>query len=96
MQFFLAFDPRPTLAKVKCPVLAVNGELDLQVLHDQNVPAIEAAVKKGGNDKVTTKVFPGLNHLFQSTKTGSPSEYGQIEETFSPEVLEFVAKWILR
>lgn len=94
MQYFLSFDPRPTLGKVKCPVLAVNGELDLQVLHDQNVPAVEKAVKAGGNDKVTTKVFPGLNHLFQHTKTGTPNEYGQIEETFSVEVLEFVTDWI--
>ncbi|MFO0804014.1 MAG: alpha/beta hydrolase [Gemmataceae bacterium] len=96
MQYFLAFDPRPTLAKVKCPVLAINGELDLQVVPDQNVAAIEKAVKAGGNDRVTTKVFPKLNHLFQKSKTGAPNEYGQIEETFSPEALEFIAEWLLK
>jgi uncharacterized protein len=94
MSFFLAFDPRPTLGKVKCPVLAVNGELDLQVIPDQNVPAIEKTLAAGGNKRVTTKVFPKLNHLFQHTKAGLPSEYGQIEETFAPEVIEFITDWL--
>ena len=91
MHYFLAHDPRPVLGRVKCPVLAVNGEFDLQVAHDENLPAIAAAVKAGGNDKVTTKMLPGLNHLFQHSKTGIISEYGQIEETFAPEALEVVA-----
>lgn len=94
MQYFLAFDPRPTLGKVKCPVLAVNGELDLQVIPDQNLPAIEKALAAGGNKAVTTKVFPKLNHLFQHSKTGAPSEYGQIEETFAPVALEFITEWV--
>jgi pimeloyl-ACP methyl ester carboxylesterase len=96
MQYFLTFDPRPTLAKVKCPVLAVNGELDLQVVPEQNVGAIEKALKGGGNDRITTKVFPKLNHLFQKSMTGAPNEYGQIEETFSPEALEYIADWLLK
>ena len=96
MHFFLTFDPRPTLGKVKCPVLAVNGELDLQVVPEQNVESIEKAVKAGGNDRVVTKVFPKLNHLFQHAKSGTPSEYGQIEETFSPEALEFITNWLLK
>lgn len=94
MVFFIAHDPRPALAKVKCPVLAVNGELDLQVLHAENLAEIEKALKKGGNMNFTIKVFPKLNHLFQHTKTGSPSEYGKIEETFAPEALEFVTDWL--
>lgn len=94
MQYFLAFDPRPILGKVRCPVLAVTGELDLQVVPDQNVPEIEKALAAGGNKAVTTKVFPKLNHLFQRSKTGAPSEYGQIEETFAPEALEFITEWV--
>ena len=88
MAYFLEFDPRPTLGKVRCPVLAVNGELDVQVVPGANLAAIEKAVKAGGNDKVTTKEFPKLNHLFQKTKTGLPNEYGQIEETFDLEASE--------
>jgi fermentation-respiration switch protein FrsA (DUF1100 family) len=79
---------------VKCPVLALNGEKDLQVAADINLPAIEKAVKSGGNQSVKTISFPGLNHLFQHCKTGLPSEYGEIEETFSPEVLKIIADWI--
>lgn len=95
MHYFLNYDPRPTLQKVKCPVLAINGELDLQVLPDQNVGEVEKAIRAGGNSAVTTKVFPELNHLFQHATTGAPSEYGQIEETFAPEALDFVTQWIL-
>lgn len=91
---FLAYDPRPTLAKVKCPVLAVNGEKDLQVDPKQNLPEIEKALKAGGNKDHTLKEFPGLNHLFQTCQTGSPSEYGKIDETISPAALELMGDWI--
>lgn len=94
MRFFLNHDPAPVLARVKCPVLAVNGSLDLQVLPDQNMPLIEKSLKEGGNTRFKTKLFPGLNHLFQHAKTGQLSEYGQIEETMAPEVMELVASWI--
>jgi fermentation-respiration switch protein FrsA (DUF1100 family) len=95
MRFFLNHDPAPVLARVKCPVLAVNGALDLQVLPDQNMPLIEKALKEGGNTRFETKVFPGLNHLFQTAKTGQISEYGQIEQTLAPEVMETITGWIL-
>jgi uncharacterized protein len=92
-RYFLSYDPRPTLMKVKCPVLAINGELDLQVPAN-NIKLIEDALKEGGNKDVTVAVLPKLNHLFQTSKTGSPTEYGEIEETFSPIALEMMAKWI--
>ncbi len=93
-KYFLALDPAVALREVKCDVLAVNGSLDLQVAADQNLPTIVAALKAGGNEQVTTKEFAGMNHLFQSCETGSPSEYAEIEETISPMVLEFVGDWI--
>ncbi|UOK41713.1 MULTISPECIES: alpha/beta hydrolase family protein [Flavobacterium] len=95
MLYFLRFDPSTTLEIVKCPVLAVNGEKDLQVPAKVNLSAIENSLKKGGNKKVTVKEFPNLNHLFQECKTGSPSEYAEIEQTFSPVALEEITKWIL-
>jgi pimeloyl-ACP methyl ester carboxylesterase len=94
-RFFLTYDPRPTLAKVRCPVLAINGEKDLQVDPRQNLPEIEKALRAAGNERVTVREFPGLNHLFQTCKSGSPSEYGSIEETFSPAALECIAEWVL-
>jgi pimeloyl-ACP methyl ester carboxylesterase len=96
MAYFFRFDPRPTLGKVRCPVLAVNGELDLQVVPGENLAAIEKAVKAGGNERVAVKEFPKLNHLFQTAKTGLPNEYGQIEETFDPEALTFISEWVLK
>jgi fermentation-respiration switch protein FrsA (DUF1100 family) len=93
---FLAYDPAPVLQKVKCPVLAINGEKDLQVDPKQNLPPIEAALKAGGNADFTLKELPGLNHLFQTCKTGAPGEYGQIEETFNEAALAAVGDWIVK
>ncbi len=94
-RFFLEYDPKPTLMKVKCPVLAINGELDLQVPPKENLLAIEQALKTGGNTNYTIKELPGHNHLFQRTKTGAISEYARIEETMSPITLETISQWIL-
>ena len=80
MRFFVLHDPAPALAKVRCPVLAIGAELDLQVLPGQNLPVIEAALKQGGNKDVTVVRLPGLNHLLQPAKTGLPAEYAQIED----------------
>ncbi len=91
---FVGLDPREYLKKVTCPVLAVNGEKDLQVPPKENLPRIEKTLKDAGNKDATVIEFPGLNHLFQTCKTGSPSEYGTIEETFSPTALEAVTSWI--
>lgn len=95
-RYFITFDPQPVLKNVKVPVLALNGELDLQVPAKENLDLIGAGLKAGGNKDVTLKAFPKLNHLFQTCQTGLPSEYGQIEETMSPEVLKAVSDWILR
>ncbi|MDY0344696.1 MAG: alpha/beta fold hydrolase [Lentimicrobium sp.] len=94
MQYFMKYDPATTLEKVKCPVLAVNGEKDLQVPPKENLTAIHNALEKGGNKNITTIEFPDLNHLFQESKTGSPTEYATIEQTFSPTALEEITRWI--
>jgi fermentation-respiration switch protein FrsA (DUF1100 family) len=94
MQYFIKYDPTPTLEKVKCPVLAINGEKDLQVPPKENLTAIKKALEKGGNRNVLTKELPNLNHLFQECKTGSPLEYAAIEQTFSPIALAEVLSWL--
>lgn len=96
MQYFIKYNPTPTLEKVKCPVLALNREKDLQVPAKINLEAIEKALEKGGNKNVTTKELPNLNHLFQECETGSPSEYETIEQTFSPIALSEISNWILK
>ena len=93
---FLSLDPKPALMKVQVPVLALNGELDTQVPAQQNLPAIEEALKAGGNKDFTVTKLAGLNHLFQKAKTGSPAEYGQIQETIAPAALDAIGEWILR
>lgn len=93
---FIKFNPGPVLEKTKCPILALNGERDLQVAPKANLDAIRRAADKSGNKKVTTKEIPGVNHLFQECKTGAISEYGEIEQTISPTVLSEVSAWILK
>lgn len=95
-RYFIAYDPRPTLKKVKVPVLALNGENDLQASSKENLDLIAAALKSGGNKDYTIKSFPNLNHLFQTSQTGSLSEYSNIGETISPVVLETISSWILK
>ena len=95
LKFFLTYDPKPTLSKVKCSVLAINGEKDLQVPPKENLSAIEEALVAGGNKNFTVEELPGLNHLFQTAQTGVPSEYAKIEETISPIALKIIGDWIL-
>ena len=89
-----AYDPRPALAKLRIPVLAVNGGTDTQVPAKLNLAGIRAATH--GNSDATILELPGLNHLFQTSATGAPGEYGIIEETFSPTALKLIGDWILK
>lgn len=90
---FIAYDPGPALAKIRVPVLALNGDKDMQVIAQQNVPALRAALRE--DQDATVMALPGLNHLFQTAGTGSPQEYGRIEETFSATALEIISNWIV-
>ena len=94
-RFSLSYDPRPTLQKVRVPVLALIGELDLQVDPEQNLPEIRKVLETGGNSDATIRELPGLNHLLQKAETGSPQEYAAIEETMNPVALETIRDWIL-
>ena len=89
---WLVLDPRTFLAKVKVPVLALDGERDMQVEPRANLPEIKKALAH--DHDATVREMPGLNHLFQTAKTGSPTEYGEIDETMSPAVLALVSDWI--
>lgn len=93
MRWFVRYDPRPTLAKVHCPVLAIGGSKDLQVPADANLSGIKAALQ--ANSDTTVVNLPGINHMLQNSETGQLSEYGQIEETVAPVVLSTVGDWIV-
>ena len=96
LRYFLDYDPRPALIKLKPPVLAIVGEKDVQVAPKENLAAIKAALKAGGNKDFVVKEQPGLNHLLQTANTGGVSEYAKIEETISPSALKVMGDWILK
>ena len=89
----IAYDPRPALRRVRCPVLVIHGELDLQVDPDLNLPPVEEALATAPTDDVTIVRFPGLNHFLQPAETGHLSEYGRRGR--SPEVIERTVEWIV-
>jgi len=95
-RYLLAFEPKVFLTKVKRPVLAINGQKDLQVAPDENLRGIEQALKAGGNRNYLIKKLPGLNHQFQTAETGAESEYNRIKETFASFAMKTVADWILK
>jgi pimeloyl-ACP methyl ester carboxylesterase len=95
-RFFLTYDPRPALTKVRCPLLALNGAKDLQVLPQQNLPVLREALAESQNADFEIHELPDLNHLFQTCKTGSVAEYAQIEETFAPSALQRIGDWIAK
>ena len=95
-RFFIAYDPRPILMRVKVPVLAINGEFDQQVSSKENLELIRAALKAGGNQDYTILELSRLNHLLQTSQTGTLSEYEQIQETIAPVALDTIASWIVK
>ena len=92
LRWFIDYDPTNNIRKTRCPVFALNGDRDCQVIASQNLTAIRQLLPKSKKNLV--KEYHGLNHLFQHSTTGLPAEYGQIEETISPEVLQDIAQWI--
>ncbi|TFH25172.1 MAG: alpha/beta hydrolase, partial [Bacteroidia bacterium] len=96
MRYFVMSDPSSYFPSITCPVLALNGGKDCQVLAEKNINAIKKGLQSAGNSQLTAMILPGLNHLFQNCTTGLASEYNQIEETFDPKVLELMTAWILQ
>ena len=92
LNFFIDYDPSADISKTLCPVMAINGSRDIQVISSLNLAGIKAHLKP--NPKNIIKEYPSLNHLFQHCKTGNVSEYRMIEETISPEVLEDIVRFI--
>lgn len=93
MNYFLAYQPAANIGEIKCPVLALNGEKDVQVDAVLNLAGIDRAVR-ADNKRVTTQVMPGLNHLFQHCKTCTVAEYAELTETFAPEALQLIGDWL--
>ena len=92
MKQFLTLDSRPLLGNITCPVLALNGTKDTQVDSESNLGALRSGLQKNAKNKL--EAIEGVNHLFQHCKTGMATEYGNIEETIAPEVLEKMVYWL--
>ncbi|HBS28424.1 MAG TPA: hypothetical protein DEB06_03000 [Phycisphaerales bacterium] len=93
-RFFLSFDPRIAMRKIRIPILVLNGERDLQVDPAQNLPAIRAALEEAKNPNATIKELPDLNHLFQTVNQAELIDYAQLEETFAPAALTQIEAWL--
>ena len=91
---FLTYQPAPVLSKLNMPVLAINGDKDLQVSADSNISAMKRIFADSGNPDVTLRVLPGQNHLFQQADSGLPDEYARISQTIAPETLGLISDWI--
>jgi uncharacterized protein len=94
LRFFIAYDPRQALAKVRVPVLAIGGERDVQVPPGENLAEIGRTLRANGNAEVTIVQLPKLNHLLQTSTTGLPDEYAAIDETIAPAALAAVGDWL--
>lgn len=92
--YFIKFKPADYLSKVKCAVLALNGDKDIQVAAAPNLEAIRKIMADKMVKTFTVKSMPGLNHLFQHCKTCTVQEYAELEESFSPEALYIMSNWI--
>ena len=93
MRHFITIDPIPEISKIRCPLLALGGDKDLQVVVHPNFNALRRHLPRNKRSRLIT--YPDLNHLFQTCQTGLPDEYGQIEETIAPAVLDDIVRWVL-
>jgi pimeloyl-ACP methyl ester carboxylesterase len=93
-KFFLAYKAADYYPAVRCPVLLLGGAEDIQVPNATDIPELDSLLKTSGNKRVTGHLMPGLNHLFQHCHTCTVGEYGKLEETFSPEVLQIMGDWL--
>ncbi len=89
-------DPQAFLRKIQCPILAMNGDKDMEEVYPDGMDGIEKALKESGRRDFTLKLFPGMNHMFEKCKTGTPLDYPEIRETVAPEVLDNMTDWILK
>ena len=94
MEYFIDYSPASDIMQTACPVMAIYGSNDVQVTPSANLQPMQFMLMK--NKKALVKEYKGLNHLFQHCTTGMPNEYGNIEETISPEVLSDIANWVLK
>ena len=96
VRYFLTINPSDYLTKLSCNVLALNGDKDIQVIGPSNLKAIKDALKKSKSPQYDVVSLTGLNHLLQTCTKCSAMEYGELEETIAPVVLQTIGDWLLK
>lgn len=94
-RYFIRFDPLPLLQQLDIPLYAINGSKDVQVTANENLRSIMDQLDYQKTPQSRVQQYVGLNHLFQSAETGMPQEYGELRETFSPQVMADMIAWII-
>jgi hypothetical protein len=90
--WFLGYNPAEAISKIVCPVMALNGKLDMLVLSKDNIPVIKKNLPSGGKNLI--KEYDALNHLFQHCTAATALNYGAIKQTISSEVLKDIVNWV--
>ena len=93
-RYFVRYNPEENLRNFKGHYLALNGDRDIQVGSQSNLRAIEQALQNGKAKSYEVHELKGLNHLFQECRSCTTIEYGQLDQTVSPEVLDLIAAWL--
>ncbi|MCP2028411.1 pimeloyl-ACP methyl ester carboxylesterase [Flavobacterium sp. HSC-32F16] len=91
-RYTIHYNPEDYLPKITVPVMIANGDKDIQVPAVENINSFKKYLKV---KDLTTKIYPGLNHMYQHCITCTQKEVKEIDEVFAPEVLEDISKWIL-
>jgi hypothetical protein len=95
LRYFFAYDPRPTIARVRQPLLLLQGATDKQVTPEQ-ADTLAAVARRSGNRQVTLRVLPARNHLLLEDADGDPSGYTRLSRgTLPPDVRGVVADWLV-
>ena len=94
MRHFLAYDPAANWVLFDCPVLAIWGEKDTQVLFEANRTKLQDIITHNLNLQADLVVLPGLNHLLQKADSGLPEEYDRIDQAIEPLALELFSNWL--
>lgn len=93
MRTFLTLNPADYIAKMRCPLLAIGGEKDCQVLAEANLSAIKR-VCKINRVKCSIVQLKDINHLGQVCQTGAVEEYATLGQAPDNRVLESLANWL--
>jgi uncharacterized protein len=95
----LDLDPIADIARLRLPVLILQGASDAQVLAS-DLPRLTAAARSA-NPAVTVRIFAGDNHLFESSLPGTAHDplaavhqYLSVPARIDPRVIDALLAWL--